>query len=174
MIWGLNLPGTPRATSACSGIAFTLALSDDILLLTYTTEFPLVNPDCRVIRTIPSSSTPPPSYSRRLLPPIRENIGQRKQHILFFHNDAHNYKITGILKQLKFRRSLRHVSAHAATIIREPFLCLAKTTVWLYILVDYDVVNVMAAYQTVVRVCGAPHRVLRGIFEPERDKVTRV
>jgi hypothetical protein len=46
-----------------------------------------------------------------------------------FHNDAHNYKITGILKQLKFQRSLRHVSVHAGTIIREPFLCLAKTTV---------------------------------------------
>jgi hypothetical protein len=68
--------------------------------------------------------------------------------------DAHNYKITGILKQLKFRLSLRHVSVHARTIIREPFLCLAKTTVWFYILVDYDVVNVMAAYQPVVRVCG--------------------
>jgi hypothetical protein len=27
-------------------------------------------------------------------------------HFLLFHNDAHNYKITGILKQLKFRRSL--------------------------------------------------------------------
>jgi hypothetical protein len=71
--------------------------------------------------------------------------------------DAHNYKITGILKQLKFRLSLRHVSVHAGTIIREPFLCFAKTTVWFYILVDYDVVSVMAAYQPVVRVCGTPH-----------------
>jgi hypothetical protein len=51
------------------------------------------------------------------------------KHFLFFHNDAHNCKITGILKQLKFRRSLRHVSVHAGTIIREPFLCLTKTTV---------------------------------------------
>jgi hypothetical protein len=50
-------------------------------------------------------------------------------HFLLFHNDAHNYKITGILKQLKFRPSLLHVSGHAWTIIREPFLCLAKTTV---------------------------------------------
>jgi hypothetical protein len=71
--------------------------------------------------------------------------------------DAHNYKITGILKQLKFRLSLRHVSVQAGTIIREPFLCLAKTTVWFYILVVYDVVNVMAAYQSVVRLCGVPH-----------------
>jgi hypothetical protein len=68
------------------------------------------------------------------------------KHFLFFHNDAHNYNITGILKQLKFRRSLRHVSVHAGTIIREPFLCLAKTTVWFYILVDYYVVNVMAEF----------------------------
>jgi hypothetical protein len=51
------------------------------------------------------------------------------KHFLLFHNDPYNYKITGILKQLKFRRSLRHVSVHAGTIIRELFLCLAKTTV---------------------------------------------
>jgi hypothetical protein len=53
----------------------------------------------------------------------------RSKHFLLSHNDAHNYKITGILKQLKFRRSLQHVSVHAGTIIREPFLGLAKTTV---------------------------------------------
>jgi hypothetical protein len=35
--------------------------------------------------------------------------------------DAHNYKITGMLNQLKLRRLLRHVSVHAGTIIREPF-----------------------------------------------------
>jgi hypothetical protein len=51
------------------------------------------------------------------------------KHFLFFHNGAHNCKITGILKQLKFRRSLQHVLVHSGTIIREPFLCLAKTTV---------------------------------------------
>jgi hypothetical protein len=49
--------------------------------------------------------------------------------LFIFHNDAHNYKIAGILKPLKFRRSVRHVSVHAGTIIREPFLCLAKTSV---------------------------------------------
>jgi hypothetical protein len=38
--------------------------------------------------------------------------------LLLFHNDAHNYKITGILKQLKFQ----HVSVHAGTNIREPFI----------------------------------------------------
>jgi len=32
---------------------------------------------------------------------------------------AHNYKITGILKQLKFRLWFRHVSVHAGTIFRE-------------------------------------------------------
>jgi hypothetical protein len=35
--------------------------------------------------------------------------------------DADNYKITGILKQLKFRQLLRHVSVHAGTIISELF-----------------------------------------------------
>jgi hypothetical protein len=40
---------------------------------------------------------------------------------LLFQTDAHNYKTIGILKQLKFRLSLRHVSVHAGTIIREPF-----------------------------------------------------
>ena len=41
----------------------------------------------------------------------------------FFINptDAHYYKITGILKQLKFRQLLRHVSVHSGTIIRELF-----------------------------------------------------
>ena len=37
---------------------------------------------------------------------------------LLFQTDAHNYKIIGILKQLKFRISLRHVSVHAGTIFR--------------------------------------------------------
>jgi hypothetical protein len=49
--------------------------------------------------------------------------------LLLFHNDAHNHKITGILKQLKIPRSLRHVSFHVGTIVTETFLCLAKTTV---------------------------------------------
>jgi hypothetical protein len=38
---------------------------------------------------------------------------------LLFQNDAHNYKIIGILKQLKFRLPQRHVSVHAGTIIRK-------------------------------------------------------
>ena len=32
--------------------------------------------------------------------------------------DANNYKITGMLKQLKFPQLLRHVSVHSGTIIR--------------------------------------------------------
>ena len=40
---------------------------------------------------------------------------------LIFQSDAHIYKIVGILKQLKFRLSLRRVSVHAGTIIRELF-----------------------------------------------------
>jgi hypothetical protein len=35
--------------------------------------------------------------------------------------DAHNYKITGTLKQLKFPQLLQHVSVHSGTIIRELF-----------------------------------------------------
>jgi hypothetical protein len=49
--------------------------------------------------------------------------------LLLFNNDADNHKITGILKQLKFQRSLQHILVHIGTIIREPFLYLAKATV---------------------------------------------
>jgi hypothetical protein len=71
--------------------------------------------------------TTPPSKALLLLHVCKPTMDSN--HFLLFHNDAHNYKITGILKQLKFRRSLRHVSVHAGTIIREPFVCLSKTTV---------------------------------------------
>jgi len=40
---------------------------------------------------------------------------------LLFQTDAHNYKIIGILKQLKLRLSLRHVLVHAGIIVRELF-----------------------------------------------------
>jgi hypothetical protein len=60
---------------------------------------------------------------------IYMNLQHRIKELSLFHNDAHNHKITVILKQLKIPRSLRHVSVHVGTIIREPFLCLAKTTV---------------------------------------------
>ena len=39
------------------------------------------------------------------------------KHFFINPTDAHNYKIIGMLKQLKFRLSLRHVSVHAGTII---------------------------------------------------------
>jgi len=48
----------------------------------------------------------------------------RQQHqstFLLFQTGAHNYKIIGILKQLKFRLLLRRVSVQAGTIIRELF-----------------------------------------------------
>jgi len=35
--------------------------------------------------------------------------------------DAHNYKIIGVLKQLKFPQLFRYVSVHAGAIIRELF-----------------------------------------------------
>jgi hypothetical protein len=46
---------------------------------------------------------------------------QYQNTFLLFQTDAHNYKIVGILKQLKFRLSLQHVLVHAGTIIRELF-----------------------------------------------------
>ena len=46
---------------------------------------------------------------------------QYQSTFLLFQHDAHRYKITGILEQLKFRQLLRHVSFQAGTIIRELF-----------------------------------------------------
>jgi hypothetical protein len=43
------------------------------------------------------------------------------KYLFIIPTDAHNYKITGILKQLKLRQLHRHVSVHAGTIIRELF-----------------------------------------------------
>ena len=43
------------------------------------------------------------------------------KHFFINSTDAHDYKITGMLKQLKFPQSLRHVSVHSGTIIRELF-----------------------------------------------------
>jgi hypothetical protein len=45
----------------------------------------------------------------------------RDKALFIIPTDTHNYKITGMLKQLKFRQLLRHVSVHAGTIIRELF-----------------------------------------------------
>ena len=61
--------------------------------------------------------------------PLRPNINlhvctvhqQYQGTFLLLQTDVHNYKIIGILQQLKFRLSLRHVSVHARTIIRELF-----------------------------------------------------
>jgi hypothetical protein len=70
---------------------------------------------------------------------------QYQSTFLFFQLDAHRYKITEILKKLKFRQLLRHVSVHAGTINRKLFSALLKTTVMIQVLVFSDVVNVMAA-----------------------------
>jgi hypothetical protein len=54
---------------------------------------------------------------------------------------------------------LRHVSIHAGTIIREQSCAYLKLQAWFFIvLVDIDVVNVMAAYQPVVKACGSQWR----------------
>ena len=55
---------------------------------------------------------------------------QDQSTILLLQTDAHNYKIIGILKQLKFRLSLRHVSVHAGTIIRELFRAVPCSTAY--------------------------------------------
>ena len=48
-------------------------------------------------------------------------INNIKNTLFIVPTDAHNYKIIGMLKQLKFRHLLRHVSVHAGTFIRELF-----------------------------------------------------
>ena len=48
-----------------------------------------------------------------------QEIQRPRSTILLLQTDAHNYKIIGTLKQLKFQLSLRYVSVHAGTIFRE-------------------------------------------------------
>ena len=48
-------------------------------------------------------------------------VHQQYKALFIIPTDAHNYKITEMLKQLKFPQLLRHVSVHAGTIIRELF-----------------------------------------------------
>jgi hypothetical protein len=48
-------------------------------------------------------------------------IEQLTKHFFIIPTDAHNYKITGMFKQLKFPQLLQHVSVHTGTIIRELF-----------------------------------------------------
>jgi len=50
------------------------------------------------------------------------NISKYQSTFYINPTDAHNYKITGMLKQLKFPQLLRHVSVHSGTIIRELYL----------------------------------------------------
>jgi len=48
-----------------------------------------------------------------------EIYGGYQKHTFIVPTEAHNYKIIGMLKQLKFRHFFRHVSVQAGTIIRE-------------------------------------------------------
>ena len=43
------------------------------------------------------------------------------KHLFINPTDTHNYKITGMLKQLKFPQLLGHLPVHSGTIIRELF-----------------------------------------------------
>ena len=52
---------------------------------------------------------------------ININIKTTSKHFFINPTDAHNYKNTGMLKQLKFPQLLRHVSVHSGTITRELF-----------------------------------------------------
>ena len=52
------------------------------------------------------------------------------KHFFINPTDAHNYKITGMLKQLKFPQLLRHVSVHSGIIIRELFRAWLKLQLW--------------------------------------------
>jgi uncharacterized protein (DUF2249 family) len=54
------------------------------------------------------------------------NTTNVSKHFFIIPNDAHNYKIIGMLKKLKFGQLLRNISVHAGTIIRELFLAWLK------------------------------------------------
>jgi hypothetical protein len=53
----------------------------------------------------------------------RKAVGINKGFYTLFviPTDAHYYKVIGMLKQLKSRQLLQHVSVHVGTIIRESF-----------------------------------------------------
>ena len=77
---------------------------------------------CFMLFILPHTCNPSPHVERFRTCwtlPLLCNALPRWYTILLFQTDAHNYKIIGILKQLKFRLSLRHVSVHAGTIFRE-------------------------------------------------------
>jgi len=60
-------------------------------------------------------------------------VHQQYQSTFFINpTDAQNYKITGMLKQLKFPQLLRHVSVRSETIIRELFRAQLKLQLWFY------------------------------------------
>jgi hypothetical protein len=63
------------------------------------------------------------------------------KHFFIIPTDAHNYKLTGILKQLKFPQLLKHVSVQSGTIIKELFRAYLKLQLRFYMFVVNDVVQ---------------------------------
>ena len=52
---------------------------------------------------------------------MKHSVNKTERALFVNPTDAHIYKITGMLKQLKFPQLLRHVSVHSGTIIRDLF-----------------------------------------------------
>jgi len=73
--------------------------------------------------------------------------------------DAHYYKIIEMLKQFKIIILAPTCLDSRRNHHQEAVLCLAKTTKYSFsVLIGIDAVNVLAAYQPVVQVCGSQWR----------------
>ena len=72
------------------------------------------------------------AYKENRILVMLHKLGQESLHSFIIPTDAHNYKIIGILKQLKFRQLLQHVSVHEGTITRELFRAWLKLQLWFY------------------------------------------
>jgi len=116
---GLLVAGVPPLSPVVDPGPFRVYSVGDKLALRMI--FPLVlrySPVSIIPVTLPSRHQPNRTYRNQAgegcLPRNKEIAT-----ILLLQTDAYNYKIIGILKQLEFRLSLRHVSVHAGTIFRE-------------------------------------------------------
>jgi hypothetical protein len=77
------------------------------------------------------------------------------KHLFIIPTDAHNYKITGMLKTIKIPTNAPTCFGSRRNHHQGAISCLAKNYNYdSVVLIVNDVVNVMAAYQPVVQVCG--------------------
>jgi len=82
----------------------------------------------------------------------------RRKTLFIVPNDAHYYKNYIKLKQYKIITLAPTCFGSRGNHHQGAVLCLAKATNMAFpVLVDIDVVNVMAAYQPGVQACGEPH-----------------